>query len=733
MSRRPAPRAVFFALLTSGLVPVLAHEGHKAIPTRGSSVEGDTVRLSADARAAVGLQVADVDSGTLESVVRVNADVALHPDRHAFASARLDGRIVAIAARPGTVVAAGDELARVESLDLDVLGIELIQSRTQLDYVLKDRERIVALVDKGLAAAKEQLDVETEWHSLEIGLDAARRRLLAVGLASEEIDAAIAEGKSPRTLPVRAPIGGVVIHADLEVGRFVESSDHLFELADLSRVWIVGEVPEDKSAQVRVGAEVRASFAAWPDRRFTGSVERRAPEIDRKTSTLRVYTVFDNPDFPDLALKPGLGGDLEIVVARAQDATVAPLAAVMIEGGAAFAFLEVSEGVYQKKELVLGIRTGDLVEVKDGLYPGDRVVTDGRHQLAGLFTLGVLRLSATARRNLGIQTAEANLQPVDGVVQTFGTARVQTGREFAASTRIQGKVLRVLVNVGDRVKAGDVLAEVESLELEGLEIDLRRERLRLDLAQAARGRVEGLAAQGIAAPRELLQAEREAWERMIELAGLRRRLEALGAAPEAIARVLESGETSPVFEIRTPIAGLVRARETVPGQVVGAGTTITEVAALAPLWIEAAVPQEAIGRVQAAAPARFRSAAFGERSFEGRIAATLPVLDEATRTLPVQVEAGNEDGLLLPGMRFEVAIIVSAATEVLAVPRAAVGSDGGRPYAVVENPDGTFRQVALELGLGDDRYVEVVQGLDPGDRVAVQGVEALRSALASVR
>jgi len=728
--RRVSRLAIAALVLAASATLVLAHEGHKSLPTKGASVEGDKVRLAPEARAAIGLKLADIDSQTLESLVRVNADVAIPPDRHAFASTRLDGRILSLAVRPGSVVQAGQELATMESLELLALGLELIQSRTQIEFLKKERERVASLVQKGLATEKEQLETETEWRSLEIRSDAARKRLLAVGLAEAEVDAAVAAGRPERTLRIRAPLAGVVTHADVEVGRFVESTDHLFEVADLSRVWIQGEVPEDLSGAVKEGVAVHASFSSYPGRVFTGTLERRAPTIDRRTSTLRVYAAFDNPD---LALKPGMGGEMAIVAARVEDATVAPLGGITVEGGSAFAFVEAAEGVYQKKDLALGLRMGGVVEVRDGLFPGDKVVTDGKHQLAGLFALGVLKLSETARRNMGLETAEVDIRPVEDVVAAFGTAKIVTGQEVAATSRIHGKVRLVRANVGDRVEAGSALAELESLELEGLEIDLRREKLRLDLAETTRARFEHLAKEGIPAQRDLLKAERDVRERTNEVAGLLRRLEMLGDSKEKRERVLTTGETSPGYSIRTPIAGIVRARAAVPGQVVRPGDALLEIAAPAPIWLEIALPQETIARVPTGTAVRARCAAYPDRVFEGRVEATTHVLDEATRTLPVLVRVENQDLAMLPGMRCEAALIVSTATAVLAIPRAAVGMDGGRPFAVVEMPNGTFKQVPLELGRRDDRLVEVKKGLYPGDRVAVRGVEALRSALGSVK
>ena len=735
----PRGRAAFVAaagaaaaLLVAGAL-VLAHEGHGALETKGASVAGDTVRLSPEARKAIGLKVADVEIATLEAVLRVNAEVFLPPDREAFASTRVDGRVVALLARPGQTVEAGAELARVESLELETLALDLIQASSELTFAKKELERLDALVKQGLAAAKDRLEVDAQARELEVRIDAARRRLLAVGISADEVDRALTEGKPVRTLAVRAPIGGLVTHADLEVGRFVETTQHLFHVADLREVWIAGFVPQDRAAAVEVGALVRASFAAYPGRTFAGKIDRVTPAVDPRTGARRVYAAFAND--ADIPLKPGLAGVLEIVTARAEDATAAPLSGVASDAGSTFAFVEESEGTYKRRELVLGIRANGLVEVKDGLFPGDRIVSDGKHQLAALFVVGVLRLSEAARKNLGVETEVVDLRPVEKVERGVGRVTVPTGREAAVSSRIHGKVRRVLKNVGEAVSPDEPVIEVESLEVEGLEIDLRRETLRLELARATLERLQKLAGEGIPAQREVLKAEREL--RAIEnaVASLRRRLEALGVSPDDIERAATKGETSPVVVIRSPLPfpSLVRARAAIPGQVVRPGEALVEVAALSPLWVVGAIAQESVGAIRAEAPVRARIAALPERTIDGKLAFTTHTLDEVTRTLPVYAEIPNQDGTVLPGMRADLTVVLGAAEEVVAVPRPAVGSLGGRTFTIVEKGGGTFERIPVEVGRVDDRFAEVRKGLFPGDRVVVRGVEAVRAALASVR
>ena len=129
------------------------------------------------------------------------------------------------------------------------------------------------------------------------------------------------------------------------------------------------------------------------------------------------YSVVDNTDG---RLRSGQFGRVEIEVSRADGAFVVPEEAIITDGAERYSFVEIEEGAYRLQNLVLGARDGGLVEVREGLYPGDRVVTTGNHELASFFVRGVLELSEEAKRNIGFQLGEVEVRTLNDVVNVNG-------------------------------------------------------------------------------------------------------------------------------------------------------------------------------------------------------------------------------------------------------------------------------------------------------------------------
>src|SRR3990172_6272791 len=155
---RIARLAYFLALssLLSALsVFVWAHEGHKALATKGARVEGNTVFLSADARKALGLTTAEVDLKDLERTLTATATIVAPWKQHAFVTTKLAGRLERILCRPGDRVQAGQKLAEIESLELENEQLELIQFKLELELAQQTLAPAASLSGKGIVAAQD--------------------------------------------------------------------------------------------------------------------------------------------------------------------------------------------------------------------------------------------------------------------------------------------------------------------------------------------------------------------------------------------------------------------------------------------------------------------------------------------------------------------------------------------------------------------------------------------------
>ena len=160
-------------------------------------------------------------------------------------------------------------------------------------------------------------------------------------------------------------------------GATVGTDANIFKIMDLSSVWIDANVFEKDLERVRVGQLVNVKVPAFPESTFTGHVILISTTVDPDTRTVQVRTEVANPDG---RLKPDMFANVEIVTAGRRQAISVPLSAVLDDGGKSVVFIADGNN-YVKKEVTLGLKSEDRVEIVQGLNPGDHVVTKGNYLL----------------------------------------------------------------------------------------------------------------------------------------------------------------------------------------------------------------------------------------------------------------------------------------------------------------------------------------------------------------
>jgi cobalt-zinc-cadmium efflux system membrane fusion protein len=187
-------------------------------------------------------------------------------------------------------------------------------------------------------------------------------------------------GDPPPRVQYAAPIDGVVIDRHAVQGDSVEPNKHLMEIVDLSEVYAEGRIFEGQIAAIKTGQKVRVSVESYPTNEFTGTVDLLSGTLDAETRTLKVWVRIKNPN---LTLRPNMRARLNIVTAEADSVVTVPLSAVLGEAGNLFVFVQsdTDELVYEKKPVVIGLKDDRYVEVIEGVFPSDKVVTLGNYQL----------------------------------------------------------------------------------------------------------------------------------------------------------------------------------------------------------------------------------------------------------------------------------------------------------------------------------------------------------------
>jgi cobalt-zinc-cadmium efflux system membrane fusion protein len=731
-------RTAFFALLTAGLTWLYAHEGHVALPSRGAQVDAakGTIILSRESRDALDVRSAEISTQPIPESIMAYATIVSPWQRHAFASSRMAGRISKLNIAPGQSVEAGQVIAAIASPELEILQSEILSAQTDLQLA----EQIVAAMHESRGSVAEQMILEAEnkrsvaRNAMQIG----RAKWRGLVLEESDIDALLSDtGKRVASYPVRSPLSGTVIHADLNVGKVVDAGEHLCEIVDFSRVWAKIGVLERDLSRVKTGQAVDLQFFGSPGEVYRSTVQTIGFNLDPQTHLNAVWAEFENRAGRAPTLLPGMSGIARIMIPVPSGTRVIPAAALIDDGLAQYVLVEEAraekQSEYRRKNVVVIRRTTDLAEVQSNeLFPGDRVVTQGALELGGFFVPGVLKLSPEAAKTIGLAVAPVERHTVDDVVEFDGQVAVRPRQQSTPSAQLSGNIQRVLVDRGQSVKAGQLLAEVFSLELKNLQLDLIREQLSLDLLETQSAGLRRVA--GAVAKRRILEIDAELNSARFTRDSLHNRLTTIGLTEPQLESLIKERRLIEAVPVRSPVDGVVTSFDKVLGQSVKTEEAIFTVTDLTHPLVEGFVSERDVSRIRLGQTARVRFVSDPSTTWPGHVARSSQVLTPDDQSLSVWIDLDEQPPeVLRVGQLASIAVSVAHHAPVIAVPLSAVWREGTLAYVFVRRPDEVFERRLVHLGRAGDRHVEVQGGLAIGEMVAFRGVPGLQTAYSSIK
>ncbi len=333
-------------------------QGMEGMPGMSTAPTG-TIAIPAATRQLIGVRTAPVSYAPLAQEIRAVGTVEYDERKLTKVNLRVSGWIEQVFINAiGQSVRAGQPMLTLYSPDL---------LATQDEYLLALKAQ-AQLEGSPLAEARQDAAALVA---------SARERLRLWNLNDEQIAAVERRGKAERVLTVYAPSSGIVLKRQALPGNYVEPGITLYELADLSTVWIHGDIYGSEITAVRLNQSAEVTFEAYPGETFRGKVAYIYPYLNEATRTVRVRMEFANPH---LKLKPGMYGNVMLHV-DAGRRLVVPKEAVLDSGLRQLVFLDLGQGVYQPYPVKLGRRSQDYVEVLEGIKEGDRVVTSANFLL----------------------------------------------------------------------------------------------------------------------------------------------------------------------------------------------------------------------------------------------------------------------------------------------------------------------------------------------------------------
>jgi len=322
------------------------------------------------------LTIAPVSRHAFVSEEMTEGKIAVNADHSTPVFSPYSGRVTRVIAGLGDRVKAGAALATVDASEFVQAQNDLNTAAAQVKLARINETRKHALYEAKGGSLQDWQQSQTDLTTAEVALSAVRNRLRILGISAAEIDGLENAKHIESVATLRAPVSGVVVDRQLGPGQYVQSgsSTPQFTIADTSTVWLIADVRETDAGLVKVGQPVEVRVLAYPDRTFSAQVTYVSPVIDAATHRLLVRADIANRDG---ALKPEMFANFRILTSGASDSPAVPEDAVVYEGDAAHVWVALGDGTLAYRAIRTGRRNDGLIEVIQGLVPGDRVVTKG--------------------------------------------------------------------------------------------------------------------------------------------------------------------------------------------------------------------------------------------------------------------------------------------------------------------------------------------------------------------
>lgn len=330
-----------------------------------------------------------------------------------------------------------------------------------------------------------------------------------------------------------------------------------------------------------------------------------------------------------------------------------------------------------------------------------------------VFGCGPDRSDETVEFRVPVTVSEVEAGDVEDRISATGSLRASQVISLTVESRgvlnLASKGGRRLVE-GDRVSVGQVVAEIsgEDVRVAARTAATRR---RFESSESDYVATQKLYEQGLINETELRRAETTLEDARLEydrslLVEVRNRL------------------VTPIDGVILTLARDINGRPMADGQLVAPGFVVAQVAPTSELIADIDIVGLDVARIRPGLPVRVLHHAFGDREFEGRVERLAPSINELTRAMRAEVSVDNRSGLLRPGMFVEAEVLLERREGVAVVPREAIADRGGKRVVFVTQGQRVVRR-EVELGLGDDRTVEVRSGVEQGERIVVRGLETL--------
>ena len=334
-----------------------------------------------------------VKAMTFRSEHMTEGKISINEDKATSIFPPYAGRVTRLMAKPGDVVERGQPLFYLEAADMvlaqnDFLtalaAINRAKSRVTITEIIEKQNRTLYEAKAGplrdfQTATADLAQARADLRTAESALEAARNRLAILGKTDNEIAAFQEQGKISSETPIYAPLSGTVVQRKIGPGQYVSYIstglvDPVFTIGDLSTVWLIAYVRESEAPKVRAGQQLDFTVLAHPKTTFKANVDHVAASLDPNIRRLVVRATIDNSKGQ---FKPEMFASVTIYTDEGDSSLGVPRDAVIYEADNARVWVARADKTIEVRQIKTGITRGGMIQVLQGLQPGETVVTKG--------------------------------------------------------------------------------------------------------------------------------------------------------------------------------------------------------------------------------------------------------------------------------------------------------------------------------------------------------------------
>jgi membrane fusion protein, heavy metal efflux system len=371
-------------ILTAAVVLFLvgcSGKENKSQESEEKKLHVEQVTLTKQTVSDIGLEIVPAKLQPLRRELVIPAKLIANQDYEAHVGTLVQGRVSKVLVNLGDHVQRGQELMLVEGVEIGEIKSLYIKAKAQLTYAEGALQRQKSLVGQNIGSQKSLLEAHAEYEKAHAEFIAEDRRIHSIGLNENDIEGLNTHSENNSgdlhiggILSIQSPIAGIVVERNVVLGQHVDPATTAFKIVNTSTLWIDGQLHEGDMNVVHKNSTISVVLPSIPGKTFQATLLYIGELIDQQTRMLTVRGSVNNTHH---LLKPEMFAEMHIPYSDQTAGIVTKTEGVIKDGGEQYVFIAVNDTSFEKRSVLCGATGGELVEIKQGIHVGEKVVSKG--------------------------------------------------------------------------------------------------------------------------------------------------------------------------------------------------------------------------------------------------------------------------------------------------------------------------------------------------------------------